>query len=64
MPQEHILLTTLLGAPTGLHAVAYAFPRVRIVTSAVDRGLDDLHHIVPGFGNFGDRFYGMDPAMP
>ncbi len=55
VPQESILLATLLGAPTGFHAVAYAFPRVRIVTSAVDPGLDANHHIVPGFGGANKR---------
>lgn len=63
MPQENILLVTILGAPLGFHAVAYAFPRVRIVTSAVDERLDENLHIVPGLGNFGDRYYGLEVSQ-
>jgi uracil phosphoribosyltransferase len=31
---------------------------VRIVTAAVDRGLNEKGFIVPGLGDAGDRLYG------
>lgn len=58
--QKNILLTSLLMAMTGVHSVAYAYPEVKMVTTAVDNVLDDKFHMVPGMGNFGDRYFGTD----
>lgn len=44
----------------GVHNVAYAFPKVRIVTTAVDPELSDSCYILPGIGNFGDRYFGTE----
>ena len=33
-------------------------PGVRILTAAVDDSLNELKFIVPGLGDFGDRYYG------
>ena len=41
---------SLLMAETGVHSVAYAFPKVQIVTTAVDKLLNEHYHILPGFG--------------
>ena len=38
------------GCVTGVHAVAYAFPNVRLVTTAVDPVVNDQFHIIPGIG--------------
>jgi uracil phosphoribosyltransferase len=53
----------LLAAPEGTARVAAAFPddlpvRVRVVTAAMDRALNDRGYIVPGLGDAGDRLYG------
>ena len=46
----------------GVQTVAYAFPKVKIVTTACDTQLDqDTCFICPGLGNFGDRYFGTDP---
>nr|CAB3267486.1 uridine-cytidine kinase-like 1 [Phallusia mammillata] len=58
--EENILLVSLLMAETGVHSVAYAFPRVQIITTAVDKQLDSNYHIIPGLGNFGDRYFGTE----
>ena len=34
----------------GVHSVAYAFPKVKIVTTAVDKAVNDKFHILPGIG--------------
>ena len=31
-----------------------------MITAAIDKGLDDHKFIVPGLGDFGDRYYGTD----
>jgi len=33
-----------------VHSVGYAFPKVKICTTAVDKILDDNFHIIPGIG--------------
>ncbi|XP_057557807.1 uridine-cytidine kinase-like 1 isoform X2 [Hippopotamus amphibius kiboko] len=37
VPEDKIFLLSLLMAEMGVHSVAYAFPRVRIITTAVDK---------------------------
>lgn len=45
----------------GVQTVAYAFPKVKIVTTACDTQLDpNSGFICPGLGNFGDRYFGTD----
>ncbi|KAA8590948.1 hypothetical protein FQN60_001891 [Etheostoma spectabile] len=58
--EDKILLVSLLMAEMGVHSVAYAFPQVKIITTAVDKEVNDLFHIIPGIGNFGDRYFGTD----
>jgi len=61
VPEENILLVSILAAQLGVHSVAYAFPRVKIVTSAIDAHVDQHYHILPGVGNYGDRYFGTGP---
>ncbi|XP_077186196.1 uridine-cytidine kinase-like 1 isoform X3 [Paroedura picta] len=58
--EDKIFLLSLLMAEMGVHSVAYAFPRVRIITTAVDKRVNEEFHIIPGIGNFGDRYFGTD----
>jgi uridine kinase len=48
---------------TGIHSVAYAFPKVQIVTSAVDPEINEKFYVLPGIGNFGDRYFGTEPSI-
>ncbi|XP_052391522.1 uridine-cytidine kinase-like 1 isoform X1 [Carassius gibelio] len=58
--EDKIFLISLLMAEMDVHSVAYAFPKVRIITTAVDKNVNDEFHIIPGIGNFGDRYFGTD----
>ena len=40
----------------GVHTIAYAFPEVKIITSAIDPEINERFHVLPGIGNFGDRY--------
>lgn len=62
VPEEKIFLCSLLMAESGVQTVAYAFPKVKLVTTAVDKEVNDEFHILPGIGNFGDRYFGTDYA--
>ncbi|KAH6922446.1 hypothetical protein HPB50_013619 [Hyalomma asiaticum] len=60
VPEENIMLVSLLMAESGVHSVAYAFPKVRIITTAVDPVVSEKFYIEPGIGNFGDRYFGTE----
>ncbi|KAK3638964.1 Uracil phosphoribosyltransferase, synthesizes UMP from uracil [Elasticomyces elasticus] len=57
VPEEHICFLNLIASPEGAANFAQKFPKVRIVTAFVDEGLNEKNYIVPGLGDFGDRFY-------
>ncbi|XP_023327670.1 uridine-cytidine kinase-like 1 [Eurytemora carolleeae] len=61
VPEENINLVSLLMAESGVHTIAYAFPNVKIVTSAIDPEINERFHVLPGIGNFGDRYFGTEP---
>ncbi|KAI9372172.1 uracil phosphoribosyltransferase-domain-containing protein [Aspergillus egyptiacus] len=56
--EESIVLVNIISSRQGLDLVAGRFPRLKIVTAAVDPVLTDENFISPGLGDFGDRFYG------
>ncbi|MBA0637625.1 hypothetical protein Godav_029970, partial [Gossypium davidsonii] len=66
--ERHVLLLDpILGtglflfmAPQGVHVVCKSFPRVKIVTSEIDIGLNEGFRVIPGMGEFGDRYFGTD----
>jgi len=47
-------------APQGVHVVCKKFPRIKIVTSEIDNGLNEEFRVIPGMGEFGDRYFGTD----
>jgi uracil phosphoribosyltransferase len=53
-----ITMVCVVAAPEGVARLREAHPDVRIVTAALDRGLNERKYIVPGLGDFGDRLYG------
>ena len=55
---ERVVFANVVSCPEGLRRLASEAPDVRIVTCAVDAGLNDQKFIVPGLGDFGDRYFG------
>lgn len=53
-----IRLACVVAAPEGIRAVHERHPDVRIFTAVIDRGLNDRKFILPGLGDFGDRYFG------
>jgi uracil phosphoribosyltransferase len=53
-----IQLVCVVAAPEGVKRLAEEHPDVRVVTAALDEGLNDVGYIVPGLGDFGDRLFG------
>ncbi|KAK3012811.1 hypothetical protein RJ639_010403 [Escallonia herrerae] len=60
VPESNIIFLNLIAAPEGIHAVCKKFPRLKIVTSEIDISLNKNSRVVPGMGEFGDRYFGTD----
>ncbi|MEW2159900.1 uracil phosphoribosyltransferase [Streptomyces sp. NPDC007189] len=56
--EEHIVMVNFLSSPEGLRRVALERPRMKIVTSAFEDRLNEHAFMIPGIGDFGDRFFG------
>ncbi|MFC4120067.1 uracil phosphoribosyltransferase [Nonomuraea zeae] len=56
--EEHIVLIDFIAAPEGIRAVSDAHPHVKIVVSSIEERLNDDAFMVPGIGDFGDRYFG------
>jgi uracil phosphoribosyltransferase len=54
---ENIIFANMICAPEGLRAMAESYPMIKIVTACVDDALNDDKYIVPGLGDYGDRFF-------
>ncbi|KAL8132479.1 hypothetical protein AgCh_008100 [Apium graveolens] len=60
VPESNIIFLNLIAAPEGIHTVCKKFPRLKIVTSEIDSSLNEDSHVIPGMGEFGDRYFGTD----
>jgi uracil phosphoribosyltransferase len=59
-PAGEIRVISVISAPEGLEKVTAAFPEVKIFTAAIDDHLNDQKYIVPGLGDYGDRYFGTE----
>lgn len=61
--EENVILVNFLASPEGLDAVSQAHPKLEIITSSIEEKLNDNAFMVPGIGDFGDRYFGtVDPG--
>jgi uracil phosphoribosyltransferase len=58
--EEKIIFITLIAAPEGIAAVSARHPNVKIVTSSIEERLNENAYMIPGIGDFGDRYFGTD----
>ncbi len=58
--EDHIIFLTLIAAPQGISNVCERYPRLVVVTSEIDASLSESHVVLPGIGEFGDRYFGTD----
>ncbi|XP_021675919.2 uridine kinase-like protein 3 isoform X3 [Hevea brasiliensis] len=64
VPEFNIIFLNLISAPQGVHVVCKRFPRIKIVTSEIEIGLNEDFRVIPGMGEFGDRYFGTDDDQP
>jgi uracil phosphoribosyltransferase len=55
---KRIAIACIVSAPEGIKRINKEHPDVYIFTSAIDDHLNDKKYIVPGLGDFGDRYFG------
>jgi len=60
--EDKIILITLIAAPEGIQRVCKKFPGVKVITTEIDDGVDGNGTVIPGIGNFGDRYFGTGSA--
>lgn len=55
---KRLMAVSVVSAPEGIMHLTKVHPDVPILTAAVDRCLNEKAYIVPGLGDFGDRYFG------
>lgn len=58
--ENNIIFINLIAAPEGIAAVRRRHPELPIVTSSVEQRLNQDAYMIPGIGDFGDRYFGTD----
>lgn len=56
--EENMLFVGVISAPEGLAKLQKNFPKVELLVAVHDEKLDKKGYIVPGLGDFGDRYFG------
>ena len=56
-----ILFLSLIAAPEGIHMVCKKFPRVKVITSEIDEGIDEsTFQVIPGELPWKDAAHAFD----
>ena len=55
-----IVSVSIVSAPEGIKRISEHHPDVPVITAAIDDHLNDKAYIVPGLGDFGDRYFGTE----
>jgi uracil phosphoribosyltransferase len=53
-------IISVVSAPEGIARITKKYPDVSIFTAAIDKELNSKKYIVPGLGDYGDRYFGTD----
>jgi len=55
---KKIIVAVIVAAPEGIEKILTDYPEVKIYTCSIDKKLNSKKFIVPGLGDFGDRYFG------
>jgi len=56
--EENIVFVNVIACPEGITRLNQEYPMLKIVTGIIDPKLNGDKYIVPGLGDYGDRFFG------
>ena len=57
---QTLIFANIINAPEGIAHIKENFPEITIISAATDPGMNDKKFIVPGLGDFGDRYFGTE----
>ena len=60
VPQEKIIYVGIIAAPEGMQKLKERAPNMNLIVAQIDEHLNKDAFIVPGIGDFGDRYFGTD----
>ena len=58
VPAANIRFVNLISCQEGIDRINNEFPDVKVFTGVIDPILDASRYIIPGVGDFGDRYFG------
>ena len=58
--EAHIQCVCIIGCPEGVRNFEERFPQARLVVGTIDERLNADNFIIPGLGDFGDRYCGTE----
>ena len=56
--EDKIIFINLISCPEGIKKLKKDFPKIKIITGVIDKKLNSKAYIIPGLGDFGDRYFG------
>lgn len=60
IPLSNIMMACIVSAPEGINLINEKYPEVSIICAAHDTALTKDKFIIPGLGDFGDRYFGTE----
>jgi len=54
---EKIIINSVVAAPVGVKKIKDLYPQIKIIVGSLDDKLDEKGYIVPGLGDFGDKYF-------
>lgn len=61
--EKQITLISFIASPDGIARFQKECSEVGLIVAQVDEGLDEQKRIIPGLGDFGDRYFDTDSKM-
>merc|ERR1712226_1303718 len=55
--EGNILFLNVISCPEGIKRLVTEYPKITIVTACLDPCMNENKYIVPGLGDYGDRYY-------
>ncbi|KYQ99918.1 uracil phosphoribosyltransferase [Tieghemostelium lacteum] len=55
--EENIVFINLIASPEGIKFFSSKYPKIKIVTGEIDGSLNEEKYIIPGIGDFGNRYF-------
>lgn len=56
--QDRIIFNAIISSPIGIGLINKQFPKIKLIIAQEDQELNPSKFILPGLGDFGDRFFG------